>query len=151
MRGENWSSRVLAKGKEVFIGVNVHKESWNVSVRGEGEEVFHGRIPSQYHALRKLLDRFKDCKIKVAYEAGPCGFWLHDKLTREGFEVIVVLPSLIPIESGNKVKTDKRDSRKQALREPDAEEGICSYRGGSGGSGACEDPASGLRASERCG
>jgi len=114
MRGENWSSRVLAKGKEVFIGVDVHKESWNVSVRGEGEEVFHGRIPSQYHALRKLLDRFKDCKIKVAYEAGPCGFWLHDKLTREGLEVIVVPPSLIPIESGNKVKTDKRDSRKLA-------------------------------------
>jgi len=29
-------------------------------------------------------------------------------------EVIVVPPSLIPIESGNKVKTDKRDSRKLA-------------------------------------
>jgi hypothetical protein len=27
------------------------------------EEVFHGRIPSQYHALRRLLDYFKDCGV----------------------------------------------------------------------------------------
>jgi transposase len=64
--------------------------------------------------LQRLLDHFKDCKVKVAYEAGPCGFWLYDRLTEGGIEAIVVPPSLIPIESGNKVKTDKRDSRKLA-------------------------------------
>jgi len=35
-------------------------------------------------------------------------------LRGDGVEVIVVPPSLIPIESGNRVKTDKRDSRKLA-------------------------------------
>jgi transposase len=75
---------------------------------------FFGGILSQYHTLRKLLDHFKDCRIKVAYEAGPCGFWSYDRLTEDGIETIVVPPSLIPIESGNKVKTDKRDSRKLA-------------------------------------
>ena len=114
MKGELRNKKVLVRGKEVFIGVDVHKESWHVTARMEGEEVFHGGIPSQYHALWRLLDRFKDCKIKVAYEAGPCGFWLFDKLAQEGVEVLVVPPSLIPIESGNKVKTDKRDSRKLA-------------------------------------
>ena len=114
MRGENWSSEVLVGGKGVFIGIDVHKENWHVTVRVKEEEVFHGSIPSQYHALRRLLDHFKDCKIKVAYEAGPCGFWLYDRLTEDGIETIVVPPSLIPIESGNKVKTDKRDSRKLA-------------------------------------
>jgi transposase len=69
-------------------------------------------MPSQYHALRRLLDQFQECKIKVAYEAGPCGFGLYDKLTEDGIETLVVPPSLIPIESGNRVKTDKRDSRK---------------------------------------
>ena len=83
------------------------------SSRG-GRGLSWGGIPSQYHALRRLLDHFKDCKIKVAYEAGPCGFWLYDKLTEDGIEAIVVPPSLIPIESGNKVKTDKRDSWKLA-------------------------------------
>jgi transposase len=79
-----------------------------------GRRSFHGGIPSQYDALRKLLDRFKDCRIKVAYEAGPCGFWLYDRLAEDGIETIVVPPSLIPVESGNKIETDKRDSRKLA-------------------------------------
>jgi transposase len=114
MKGEFQNSKVLVRGKEVFIGVDVHKESWHVTARVDEEEVFHGRIPSQYHALRRLLDYFKDCGVKVAYEAGPCGFWLHDRLSQDGIEVIVVPPSLIPVESGNKVKTDKRDSRKLA-------------------------------------
>jgi len=114
MRGRNQGERVAVRGKEVFVGIDVHKESWQVTVRTEGEEVFHGRIPSQYHALQKILDRFRGSKIKVAYEAGPCGFGLHDQLKEDGVEGIVVPPSLIPIESGNKVKTDKRDSRKLA-------------------------------------
>jgi len=114
MKGEVQEKKVLVRGKEVFIGVDVHKESWHVTARTEGEEIFHGRITSQYHVLQKLLDHFRDCKIKVAYEAGPCGFWLYDRLTEDAIETIVVPPSLIPIESGNKVKTDKRDSRKLA-------------------------------------
>jgi transposase len=92
----------------------VHKESWQVTCIAEGEEVFNGRLASQYHALQNLFDRFPDCKIKIAYEAGPCGFWLYDKLTADAIETIVAPPSLIPVESGNKVKTDKRDSRKLA-------------------------------------
>jgi len=114
MKGELRNKKVLVRGKEVFIGVDVHKESWHVTARTEGEEVFHGGIPSQYPAFRKLLDHFKDCRIKVAYEAGPCGFWLYGRLTEDRIETIVVPPSLIPIESGNKVKTDRRDSRKLA-------------------------------------
>ncbi|MGA2519062.1 MAG: hypothetical protein ABSG44_21285 [Thermodesulfobacteriota bacterium] len=61
MKGEFQNSEVLVRGKEVFIGVDVHKESWHVTARVDEEEVFHGRIPSQYHALRRLLNYFKDC------------------------------------------------------------------------------------------
>ncbi len=78
MREEHQNRKVWGRGKEVFIGVDVHKESWHVTVRVEGEEIFHGRVHSRYDILQKLLDRFKDCRVKVAYEAGPCGFWLHD-------------------------------------------------------------------------
>jgi transposase len=114
MREVHQKAKVLAKGKDVYIGIDVHKEKWHVTARAGGEEGFHGSMPSEYHCLKKLFDRFKDCKIKVAYEAGPCGFGLYDKLTDDGIETIVVPPSLIPVESGNKVKTDKRDSRKLA-------------------------------------
>lgn len=44
MRGENWSSKILVGGKEVFIGIDVHKENWHVTVRVEEEEVFHGGV-----------------------------------------------------------------------------------------------------------
>lgn len=56
MKGEFQNKRVLVRGKEVFIGVDVHKEGWHVTARTVGEEVFHGGIPSQYHALQRLFD-----------------------------------------------------------------------------------------------
>ena len=49
------------------------------------------------------------------YEAGYSGFWLHDNLIDYGIDCIVTTPSLIPLEYGNKVKTDRRDSGKLAL------------------------------------
>ena len=52
MKGELQKRRILGRGKEAFIGVDVHKESWHVTVRVEEEEVFHGSIPSQYHGLQ---------------------------------------------------------------------------------------------------
>jgi hypothetical protein len=60
-------------------------------------------------------------------------------------EVIVAPPSLIPIESGNKVKTDKRDSRKLArLLEGNMLKGVYGRR--PCGSGALEDSTSDCRA-----
>lgn len=104
----------VLSGKKAYIGIDVHKDSWHVTARADGEEVFNGRIPASYHSLMKLLERFEGCQVKVAYEAGPCGFSLYDMLTEGDIDTIVVPPSLIPIESGNRVKTDKRDSRKLA-------------------------------------
>ena len=106
--------KTLAVNKNVYIGIDVHKDSWHVTAHIGGEEMFHGNMPSRYESFQQLIKRFRDCKVKVAYEAGPCGFWLYDKLVADGIETIVVPPSLIPLESGNRVKTDKRDSRKLA-------------------------------------
>ena len=89
--------KVLARGKKVSIGIDVHKESWQVTVSSEGEELFNGRMPGDYSALRKLLHRFVDCQVRVAYEAGPCGFGLYDRLRADGIEALVVPPSLIPV------------------------------------------------------
>lgn len=33
---------ILARGKIVFIGIDVHKENWQVTVRSEGQEIFQG-------------------------------------------------------------------------------------------------------------
>jgi len=101
-------------GKTVNIGIDVHKESWQVTALLEGVVITAVTIRPCYSVLQKLLARFKGAKIRIAYEAGPTGFSLHDDLTANGIECIVVPPSLLPVESGNRVKTDKRDSRKLA-------------------------------------
>ena len=70
MKQDNQKWEILTRGKAVYVGIDVHKESWQVTVQAEGEEVFNGRLPSQYHALKSLFDRFSNQNIKVAYEAG---------------------------------------------------------------------------------
>ena len=77
---ETATGRRSVVGKDVYVGIDVHKESRQVTVRIEGEEIFNGRIPGQYQSLRKLFERHQGCRMKVAYEAGPFGFWLSDKL-----------------------------------------------------------------------
>ena len=102
------------KEKELYVGVDMHKTSWHVTALSEGEELFSGGIPAKWHALRRLLDRHQDYSIHVVYEAGYFGFWLYDEAIAYGANCTVTPPSLIPMEYGNRVKTDPRDSRKLA-------------------------------------
>ncbi len=83
MKGYYGKERILARGTKVAMGIDVHKEQWHVTVLVAGEELFHGRMAGAYAALRKLLNRFVECQIRVAYEAGPCGFGLYDRLQAE--------------------------------------------------------------------
>ncbi len=73
MRGRNQGKRNAVKGKDFFVGIDVHKESWQVTGRMEGEEVFHGRLASDYRVLRRILNRFAGSKIKVGMKLAPVG------------------------------------------------------------------------------
>jgi len=108
------ADNVNVNGKTVNVGIDVHKQSWHVTALIEGDVVVTVTIQPFYSVLQRLLAQFKGARIRIAYEAGPGGFNLYDDLTADGIECIVVPPSLLPVESGNRVKTDKRDSRKLA-------------------------------------
>src|SRR2546429_9667840 len=41
---------------------------------------------------------------------GPCGFGIYRYLTNRGEACVVVSPSMVPKRSGDRVKTDRRDS-----------------------------------------
>jgi transposase len=114
MRKRLNTNKINVNGKTVTIGIDVHKKSWQVTALVEGVVVAAVTIQPSYGVLQKLLAQFKGAKMRIAYEAGPAGFNLYDALTADGIECIVVPPSLLPVESGNRVKTDKRDSRKLA-------------------------------------
>jgi len=76
------------------------------------------RISPDPGLLTQLLTPFSHLpkeKVHMVYEAGCFGFWLAQKLQKMGYSAIVTPPTMIPVQSGNKIKTDKRDSQKLAL------------------------------------
>jgi transposase len=102
------------KGEEIFIGIDLHKRNWHVTVRTADVELFSSTISGSWDALRQILKHYNGNEIQVVYEAGYFGFWLYDRLISYGVDCIVTPPSLVPLEYGNRVKTDRRDSRKLA-------------------------------------
>lgn len=103
------------KGDEpIYIGIDLHKKRWHITIRTADVELFCGSIPGNWESLKKLLQAHRTSRVFSVYEAGCLGFWLHDHLLEHGVDNIVTPPSLLPLESGSRVKTDKRDSRKLA-------------------------------------
>ena len=102
------------QGEELFAGIDLHKRRWHITIRTADVEIFSSSIAGRWQELKKVFDRFEDCRIHAVYEAGCFGFSLFDQLTKFGVDCIVTPPSLIPQEHGNRVKTDRLDSRKLA-------------------------------------
>ena len=102
------------QAEELFVGIDLHKRRWHVTIRTADVQVFSSSIAGKWQELEKVLNRYQGCRIHAVYEAGYFGFWLFDHLTQYGVECIVTPPSLIPQEHGNRVKTDRLDSRKLA-------------------------------------
>jgi len=104
----------LVEAVLLFVGIDLHRKSWHITIRTVDHELFSGSIPGNWDSLKKNLDKYEGCQIRVVYEAGYFGYWLHDLIVAYGAECLVAAPSLIPQEYGNHVKTDRRDSRKLA-------------------------------------
>ncbi|MBC8206463.1 MAG: transposase [Kiritimatiellales bacterium] len=108
--------------RKVYIGIDAHKESNVVALAfsGAGEPELYGKASADLKAfeavLRRIMKKHDLSKedIALCYEAGPTGFVLARRLIKLGFECIVVAPSKIPSQSGDRVKTDRRDARKLA-------------------------------------
>lgn len=112
--GERNLIKVIEKSEKIFFGVDLHKKMWHVTIRTADVELWRGSIEGNWRALQLQLDRYRGHQVEVVYEAGYFGYWLHDHIIEWGADCIVTPPSLIPEVQGNRVKTDKRDSRKLA-------------------------------------
>jgi len=102
--------------RSMFVGLGVHKETIDVSIaegQREGEVRHYGVIASDLEPLDKVVraQRAHDRELHFVYEAGPCGFGIYRHLTDRGEDCVVVSPSMIPKRSGDRVKTDRRDSQ----------------------------------------
>jgi transposase len=99
----------------LYVGLDVHKDSITVAYAlGSGELELLGRIGTTQTDIDRLCKRLqsKARRIRIVYEAGPCGYGLYRQLVQKGFDCMVCAPSLIPRKPGERVKTDRRDAIK---------------------------------------
>jgi transposase len=100
----------------IHLGLDMHRNTISIATllpACASAEV--ERIPSDEAAVLAFLGRFPEpSRLRVCYEAGPTGYQLARLLHRQGVACQVIAPSLIPRAAGDKVKTDRRDSRRLA-------------------------------------
>ncbi len=100
-----------------YVGLDVHKDSIKIAVAEEGREParLFASIPGENSKLiRKINKLGSSSEIKCCYEAGPGGYSIYRALTAAGIDCRVIAPSMIPKQSGKRVKTDRLDAENLA-------------------------------------
>jgi len=105
----------MKQSTTLFVGLDVHKDSIAVAYMPEARTavaIYLGPIGTRQCDIDHLIRRLhsKASHLLFAYEAGPCGCWLYRYLHKKGQSCIVVAPSLIPRNPGERVNTDRRDA-----------------------------------------
>lgn len=104
-------------GKKIYLGIDVHKKTYAVTAMCEKLVIKKATMTASPEGLVNFCKKyFSGATIESAYEAGFSGFCLHRVLERHGIKNIVVHAAGIEVASGDKVKTDKRDSLKIATQ-----------------------------------
>lgn len=104
------------KGQNIYVGLDVHKKSWSVCTMTKDMELKRFNQNPDPNILAGFLNKnYPEADYYSVYEAGYCGFWIHDKLEQLGIQSIVVNPADIPtMDKERRTKTDAVDSRKLA-------------------------------------
>ena len=98
------------------VGLDVDSEKIAVAVAEPGGEVRSlGTIPNTEDSVRRLVKKLGPAsRLRACYEAGPHGYCLYWQLTKLGVHCEVVAPTLVPVKTGDRVKTNRRDAEKLA-------------------------------------
>ena len=89
-------------------------ESWSVTVLSATYVLKKFSQHPDPEALHGFLTRsYPGAEYHSVYEAGFCGFWIHERLTALGINNIMVNPADVPTKSSEKLrKSDAVDSGK---------------------------------------
>ena len=99
----------------LYVGLDTDKKHIDIAVAEPlpgGEVRYFGKIANEPAALDQAIKRLRrgGRPLAVCYEAGPCGYGLHRRLSAQpGVSCQVVAPSMTPRRPGVRVKTNRRD------------------------------------------
>ena len=110
------SNKISYQGKKVYVGIDVHLKTYSITARCDGAIAHRVTMEASPIGLVTYLKRsFAGAKsIFSVYEAGFSGFALHRVLVDNEIHNIVINPASVEVAANDKVKTDRRDSKKMA-------------------------------------
>src|SRR5713226_8401400 len=100
---------------DVFAGLDVDHHSIAATFTDHDRLLQSLRLSySAAQLLNYVRKHFPGQRLAFVYEAGPTGFGLYDELVAAGHPCLVVAPPMVPTAPGQRVKTNRLDSRKLA-------------------------------------
>lgn len=106
------SQSFIPRDYDVFAGLDVDKKSISVTFTDHQGLVKSMCMPySVEHLVNHVRKHYGDKKVAFAYEAGPTGYGLYDGLVAQQYPCLIASPSMIPKAPGQRVKTNRLDSR----------------------------------------
>ena len=102
--------------QDIYIGLDVHKKNWTTSIfTKDFEHKTFSQNPDPDILVNYLHRVFPSANYHAVYEAGYCGFWIHDELSARGINCIVINPADVPTKDKElKRKNNRVDARKLA-------------------------------------
>ena len=110
------SNKLDFTGQNIYAGFDVHIKQWTVSIMTDylTHKTF-SQPPKPEILFQYLQKNFPGGNYYSAYEAGFCGYWIHNQLLEMGINSIVVNPADVPTTGKERdQKNDPVDSRKLA-------------------------------------
>jgi len=101
----------LTKDDNLYIGIDVHKESYGVALWLNDTPAIDFIMPADTEKLLKLLEKVRIALKRIVYEAGPTGYSLARTLQKANLPTAVVAPSKTPRQSARDSKTDQLDAK----------------------------------------
>jgi transposase len=106
------SQTFIPRDYDVFSGLDVDKRSISVTFTDHDRFLKSLRMPySAEHLLNHVRKHFPNKKVAFVYEDGPTGYGLYDGIVAQGYPCLIAAPSMIPKAPGQRVKTNRLDSR----------------------------------------
>jgi transposase len=106
------SETFIPRDYDIFAGLDVDKRS--ISATFADHQVLQKSLRMPYsveHLVNHVRKHFPGKRVAFVYEAGPTGYGLYDGLKAEAYRCLIAAPSMIPKAPGQRVKTNRLDSR----------------------------------------